>query len=60
LRSGDSAAVGNYCVAGGIDPLALVVKAGADADGAEDSFGGGDNLVGVLDDEVGGEAQFFS
>jgi hypothetical protein len=30
------------------------------ADGAEDSFGGGDDLVGVLDDAVGGEAQVFA
>ena len=47
-------------MAGRIDPLAFVVEAGADADGAENSFGGGDDLVGVLDDEVGGEAQVFA
>jgi hypothetical protein len=60
LRRGVAAGVGNFCVAGRIDPLAFVVEAGADADGAEDSFGGGDDLVGVLDDEVGGAAQVFA
>jgi len=37
--------------------LAFVVDAGADADGADDAFGGGDDRVGVLDNELGGEAE---
>jgi hypothetical protein len=37
--------------------LAFVVDAGADADGADDAFGGGDYRVGVLDDQLGGEAE---
>jgi len=47
-------------VAGRLDPSAFFVEASADAVGAEDSFGDGDDMVGVLDDELGGEAQIFA
>ena len=55
-RGGDAAAGGDDYVRGRLDPLAVVINAGAGADGAEDAFVGGDDAVGVFNDEFGGEA----
>ena len=57
MRGGYSATAGNDYVGGRFDPLAFVVDACADADGTDDAFGGGDYRVGVLDDQLGGEAE---
>src|SRR5271155_1114956 len=43
-----------------LDPFAAAVEAGADLDGAEDGLRAGFGLVGVLDQELGGEAQVFA
>ena len=57
MRGGDAATGGDDYVRRRLDPLAVVINAGAGADGAEDAFGGGDDAVCMLDDEFGGEAQ---
>src|SRR5271155_6239123 len=43
-----------------LDPFAAAVEAGADLEGAEDGLRAGFGLVGVLDQELGGEAQVFA
>ena len=57
MRGGDAATGGDDYVRRRLDPLAVVINAGAGADGAEDAFSGGHDAVGMLDDEFGGEAQ---
>ena len=45
---------------GWLDPFALAAEAGADLNGAEDRVGAGFDLIGVLDQKLGGEAQIFA
>src|SRR5208282_3067550 len=45
---------------GRVDPFAAVVDAGAGVDGAQDDIGIGLGLIGMFDEEFGGEAQILA
>ena len=42
---------------GGVNPFALVIYAGVGADGFYQAFGGGHDVLGLLDDEFEGGAE---
>ena len=56
----DVGAGGKDYVLGRFDPIATGVDARTDLNRAEDGVGAGLGLVGVLDEELGGEAQVFA
>jgi hypothetical protein len=49
-------AVGDYYFFAGLVPAALVVDAGKGADGADDGVGGGNDALGLFDEEAEGVA----
>jgi hypothetical protein len=57
LTGGVFVAVGDYHFFAGLVPAALVVDAGKGADGADDGVGGGDDALGLFDEEAEGVAR---
>lgn len=57
--SGVLVAVGDDDLFAGFVPVAAVVDAGEGADGADDGVGGGDDALGLLDEEAEGVSRFF-